>query len=67
MAAMYAIVKNSNTSFSLKELKSGNIIDGFKSWAEARRQSVFLTAGGGFNGWTPNFIIKNNVKTETGH
>lgn len=57
------------TLWSLWETKSDQIIGAFFTQAQAREAQKFFTEGGGFNGFTPAFMLHKpykpkNVDTE---
>lgn len=55
----YYIVDGEDRSlFYIKERNTGHIIKTFKILSEARKFIAKLNSGCGFNGWTPEFIIK---------
>lgn len=62
----YNIIEGENKSlYYVKENKTGQIIESFKNFNEARKFMVSLNKGAGFNGWTPNFFLKNIGKIDS--
>lgn len=44
------------SSFSIRERTTDNIIWSTNDWNEARQMVRHFKQGGGFNGWTPQFM-----------
>lgn len=60
----YNIVEGENkTLYYIKEAKTDQIIKTFNNWSDARKLFKHLNAGGGFDGFTPTFFLKNSQKT----
>jgi len=56
----YKIVEAENkTLYHIKEVKTEHIIKTFSNFSEARKFLTHLNKGGGFAGWSPNFIVKS--------
>jgi hypothetical protein len=55
----YIIKKLDKKKFVLFENASENVIKVFDDWSKARDMSRFLSKGGGFDGWTPAFLLDN--------
>ena len=52
-------VKEANCSvYSVKEIKTDQIIRTYKVWKKAKQLMKHLNNGGGFAGWTPSFFLK---------
>ena len=53
----YKIVEK-DERYLVKEVDTDKIIRNFRHKKSAKELSNFLNGGGGFNGWTPDFILK---------
>ena len=59
----YKLVEGEDKSlYYVREVKTDQIIKSFKNFSEARKFLAFLNKGGAFDGWTPEFFLKNIVK-----
>lgn len=47
-----------NDVYELIELSTGELIKKNRSYAKVNKMKTFLENGGGFDGFTPNFIVK---------
>lgn len=62
----YVINEGENRSlFHVKETKTNQTIKSFKHFSDARRFMVHLNSGGGFDGNTPTFFLKNIGKIDS--
>ena len=60
----YSIVEGENKSvYYVKEDSTDQIIESFSDWSDARKCMKHLNSGGGFDGFTPTFFLKNTEKT----
>lgn len=57
----YNIKKVSDGEFVLHETASCNVIAKFSRWNDAKMASKFFSNGGGFDGWTPAFMVENRT------
>lgn len=66
MAFSYKIIED-NGSFQVWEIATEQVIKTFTGDnKEARKFLRHLNLGGGFDGWTPSFFLKNfEIKTES--
>ena len=53
----YRIIE-SDGRYLVKEIDTDQIIRNFLHRPRAKELANFLNGGGGFNGWTPKFILK---------
>ena len=51
-------IKNNNNVFDVLETATNQIIASFPTQKEAKDLLRKLNLGGGFDGWTPTFILK---------
>jgi len=58
MAVDYSVIEVGG-AFVVEEKNTGHIIEAFDNYNEAKKYMKFLNLGGGFSGWTPNFIVYN--------
>lgn len=58
----YKIEKLDKKKFVLIENASENVIKVFDDWNKSRDMSRFLSKGGGFDGWTPAYLLDNRGK-----
>lgn len=49
--------------YKVLEIPTQAIIKSFKLKNDAREYMNFLKLGGGFDGWTPNFLLKTQKKS----
>ena len=49
----------SNSKFEVIETTTGQRVKAFALMAEAKKFMRHLNLGGGFDGWTPTFLLKN--------
>lgn len=56
----YSVVENNNT-FNVIENTTGLIISSFCDKVLAKKRMKTLNMGAGFDGWTPEFIVKKVV------
>jgi hypothetical protein len=56
----YFVVKD-NESFNVYEKGTNNFIKTFSNHSDARKLKDHLNFGGGFDGWTPNFVCEKNL------
>lgn len=59
---MYKIITRSDGSMTVFEIKTETPIRDFAKYKQAKKFMKFLSSGGGFNGWTPSFVLKSVVK-----
>jgi len=52
----YRVVEGSN--FTVVETTTEQIINTFSTMKEAKNYMRYLNLGGGFDGWTPQFMLK---------
>lgn len=57
----YRVVEGSN--FTVVETTTEQIINTFSTMKEAKNYMRYLNLGGGFDGWTPQFMLKKVVET----
>lgn len=57
----YRVVEGSN--FTVVETTTEQIINTFSTIKEAKNYMRYLNLGGGFDGWTPQFMLKKVVET----
>lgn len=64
MSSNYMILYTSkrNEKYFIIEETTQQTITSFKTVKEAKNYLNFLNKGGFFDGWTPAFFLKNNVK-----
>jgi hypothetical protein len=55
----YKIITNPGHFFDVVETNTNQIIRTFTAHQEAKSYMRFLNLGGGFDGYTPSFLIKN--------
>jgi hypothetical protein len=60
MAVDYKVVEISG-SYCVQENATGHVINQFNNIGEAKKYMKFLNLGGGFSGWTPNFIVSKST------
>lgn len=58
MAMNYKIVQDSN-GYNVLETPTDQVIETFNNHSDAKRLMKHLNLGGGFDGATPNFFLKN--------
>jgi hypothetical protein len=46
-----------NKDFEVVEKQTGRVIRKHDTYQQARKFAKFLSSGGGFNGWTPDFFL----------
>jgi hypothetical protein len=51
-------VKNNSNIFEVLEIRTDQVIAKFPTQKEAKELLRHLNLGGGFDGWTPSFILK---------
>lgn len=56
-----AIATSDNHDYLVHEKTSDQYIKGFKTKEDAKKLMRHLNMGGGFDGWTPEFILKKVV------
>jgi len=54
----YKIVWEDNV-YNVLEIESNQTIKCFLRKVDALKLNTFLNKGGGFDGWTPSFVLKN--------
>jgi len=59
MAVDYKVIEIGG-SYCVQENATGHIIKAFDKNDEAKKYMKFLNLGGGFSGWTPQFIVSNS-------
>lgn len=69
MYQIFKIIIGDEALWNLLEVKSDQIIGSFFTHAQAKEAQKFFTDGGGFNGFTPAFMLHKpykpkNVDTE---
>jgi len=52
-------VKQENGKFNIIERDTEQTVKSSNNYCKARKLCDWLNKGGGFDGWTPSFIIKN--------
>ena len=52
----YKIKKNKNKHFQVVEIETENVLKTFCNFSDAKKLQIHLNLGGGFNGFTPNFM-----------
>lgn len=57
----YRIIQN-NKDISIFETRTETIIKTFKEYKKAKKFMKHLNLGGGFDGWSPTFILKSVYK-----
>lgn len=57
----YIVKKDNLNSYIVVEVATENVIGGYNDYKMARAKAKYLNNGGGFDGWTPDFIFKNRV------
>lgn len=57
----YRVVEGSN--YTVVETTTEQIINTFSTMKEAKNYMRYLNLGGGFDGWTPQFMLKKVVET----
>lgn len=57
MAVDYKIV-NIGEKYGVEERSTGYVIETFKDQQEAKKLMKFLNLGGGFAGFTPEFVVR---------
>lgn len=62
MAVDYKVVKNDKT-YCVQENATGYIIKCFDDQDSAKKMMKFLNLGGGFSGFTPEFIVRKDQPT----
>lgn len=65
MTNNYKVI-SSGTKFSVKEIKTEQIIASFKTHKEAKQLVNQFNGGKGFNGWTPSFVTKKVANVRLG-
>lgn len=58
MPVNYKVEQTSDKKFSVKEVKTEQIIKVFSNNKDAREYMKGLNLGRGFDGWSPSFILK---------
>lgn len=48
-----------NKTYQIKETETDHIVATFKKNVDAKKMAKHLNLGGGFDGWTPTFFVKN--------
>ena len=53
-----------NGKYALVEKSTGHVVDYYTDRSEARKKLNFMSSGGAFNGFTPNFICLSTHSKE---
>jgi hypothetical protein len=61
MAMNYKVIEIGG-AFVVEEKETNQIIETFDEYSEAKKYMKFLNLGGGFDGFTPSFILNNSSK-----
>jgi hypothetical protein len=61
MAMNYKVVEIGG-SYCVEEKTTGYIIEAYNTPEEAKKKMKFLNLGGGFDGFTPSFVLSENTK-----
>jgi len=59
----YEIINNTGFTFSIIETATNQIIYTYNFLCDAKKMLNHLNSGGGFDGITPNFFLKNIKKS----
>lgn len=62
MATMNYKVVDTKNGFKVEEKATGYTVRMFDTKDQAKKYMKFLNLGGGFDGWTPQFILNNSSK-----
>lgn len=64
MSSNYMILYTTEqkNKYYIVEETTQQTINSFRTLKEAKKYITFLNKGGFFDGWTPAFFLKNNVK-----
>lgn len=61
MAMNYKVVEIGG-SYCVEEKTTGHIIEAYNNMQDAKKKMKFLNLGGGFDGFSPSFILSEKTK-----
>ncbi len=57
----YMVRKGNLNPYEVVEVATDTVIQVHQNYTIARERAKFYNRGGGFDGWTPDFFLKNHV------